>query len=102
MRGSDKIPERRFASSSGDANSGWAAIHIVRQIRRFCMARQRPNATQCGLGKERMLSQAVFLQQAPQGSSTTAKAQRIDGQHGYLWVDVVAWIAGVRMLACHG
>src|SRR5213594_3069918 len=102
MRGSDKIPECRFASSSGDANPGWATIHIVRQIRRFRMAGQGPNATQFGLGKEWMLCQPVLLQQTPQGSGTTAKAQRIDGQNGHLWVDIVAWVAGARMLACHG
>src|SRR5262244_3399718 len=102
MRGSDKIPERRFASSSGDANPGWATIHIVRQIRRFGMARQGPNAAQFGLCKEWIICQSVLLQQGPQSSGTTAKAQRIDGQNSHLRVDIVAWIAGARMLACQG
>src|SRR5215467_1251460 len=102
MRGSDKIPERRLASSSGDANPRWAAIHIVGQISRFRMTRQGSNAAPFGLCKERMLCQPVLLQQAPQGSGTTTKAQRIDGQDGHLWVDIVAWITGARILACHG
>src|SRR5262249_45619844 len=102
MRGSDKIPERGFASSSGDANPGWATIHIVGQIRRFRMARQGPNATQFGLCEEWIICQPMLLQQATQGSGATAKAQRIDGQDGHLWVDIVAWIASARMLACHG
>ena len=73
MRGSDKIPERCFASSCGDANPGWAAIDIVRQIRRFRMTRQGPNAARFGLCKERMLCQPVLLQQAAQGSAPRRK-----------------------------
>ena len=75
--------------------------HIVRQIRRFRMACQGPDAAHFGLCKEWILCQPA-LQQAAQGSSATAKAQRIDGQNGHLWVDVIAWIAGARILACHG
>ena len=66
------------------------------------MARQGPNAAQFGLGKEWIICQPVLLQQAPQGPGATAKAQRIDGQDGYLRVNVVAWITGARILACHG
>src|SRR5215475_8338164 len=102
MRGSNKIPERCFASGSGDANPGWTTIHIVRQIRRFRMACQGPNAAHFGLCKEWIICQPVLLQQAAQGSSTTAKAQRIDGQDGHLWVDIVAWITAARILARHG
>src|SRR5215468_5176791 len=102
MWGSDKIPERCFASGSSDANPGGAAIYIVGQIRGFRMACQGPNATHFGLCKEWIICQPVLLQQAAQGSSTTAKAQRIDGQHGHLWVNIVAWIAGAGILTRHG
>ena len=66
------------------------------------MASQGPDAAHFRLGKERMVSEPLILQQGVQRPGTAAKPQGIDGQDGQLWIHVVARIARGRMLARHG
>ena len=73
MRSAYKIPERRFATGGGDAETRWAAIHIVGDIGRFGMARQSPDAAHFGLGKERVVMEPLVLQQGFQCPRTAAK-----------------------------
>ena len=59
----DNIPERGLPGGRGDADAGRPAVHVVGDIDGFRMARQRFDAAQFRLREQRMIGQALILQQ---------------------------------------
>ncbi len=95
----DHVPECGFAGGGRDADAGGSAVDVVGEVGAFGVTGQRADAASLGFGEERMIGQAVFLQDCRQCARAAAKAERIDAEHGDVRIDVIALVAGGFVLA---
>ena len=92
--GADDVPERRLARRGGDADARRAAVDVVGDVDALGVAGQRLDAARLRLGEQRMVGEAVLLQQRLHRAGAAAEAERVDRQDRDLGVGVVAPVAG--------
>ena len=99
VRCPDEVPESRLARRGGDADAGRAAVHVVGHVGGLGVSGEGANAAQSGLREERVIVEAVVLQEGCQGAGAASKAEGVNGQNGVVRIDLVAGVAGSSMLA---
>ena len=77
-------------------------LTVVDQVRRLRVPGKRADAAQAGLREQRIVRQAVVLEQRLQYAGSAAKPKAIDGQHRDFGINLEPCIARGRMSARHG
>ena len=98
-RGADVVPEQRLAGGRGDADARGTAVDVVRGVDRLGVARQRTDAPDLRLREQRVVSEAVLLEQRFERAGPAAESQRVDRQDRDVGVAGETFVAGRRMLA---
>ena len=98
---SHEVPERRLAGRRGDADPRRTAVHVIRQVRRLRVTRQRADPANLRLREQRVIGQPVVLQQRVQRLATAPEPQRVDRQHPDVRVHGVLRVARRRVLPRH-
>ena len=93
-RRANHVPERGFSGGGSNADARRTAVHIVRDIHRFGVARQSFDAADFGLREKRMIGKTLSFEERLERARAAAKSQRINRQDGGLRVDVVPFVAG--------
>ncbi len=91
--GAEEVPEGGLAGRGREADARGAAVDVVGDVGRFDVAGERADSAALGLGEQRMIGEAVVLEQRREGAGAAPEAERVDRQHRELGVDVIAAIA---------
>ena len=100
-RCADEVPERRLARRGGDPDTRRTSVHVVGHVGTLGVPHQGPDTAQLCLLEQRVVGEAVVLEQRGHGRCVAPKSQGVDGQNRDVGVAGVPVVPGVGVPPSH-